>query len=214
MDEQREEHFNGFRQAERLFRDAGLSMPPVPPALAHNIRMIQPWCFATRDINPQTMYMFDHYVQQALTGSAPDYLAFAHGGHGANSYALTYHLVDGALAVFAQVLWGGVYTDTEQARAEIQQLFSEVGSLISAAESARDQQALPPRGRLIVCESPMRDVLAWGWLDDPLANPAAAASWMQEKSSRAGAEGLFEKAAPVREATAWLRQRASAHTSE
>ena len=53
------------------------------------------------------MYMFEDYISEALIGTAPDYVAFCHAGHGMNSYAINYHLVDGPLALFVQAPWGG-----------------------------------------------------------------------------------------------------------
>jgi hypothetical protein len=41
----------------------------------------------------------------------PDHVAFSHAGHAINSYALNYQLVDGPLAVIAQVGWGGGYSN-------------------------------------------------------------------------------------------------------
>jgi hypothetical protein len=72
---------------------------------------------------------------EVLLGSAPEYVAVSHAGHGANSYALNYHLVLGGLAVFVQAPWGGAYVDADRAAAEVRSRFEGLASLIDLAGS-------------------------------------------------------------------------------
>ena len=65
-------------------------LPPIPQRFASMLKQTANWCFSSRQaINPIEMYSFDQYLHEAMTGRAIDYLAFSHGGHGVNSYALT-----------------------------------------------------------------------------------------------------------------------------
>src|SRR5688572_5088714 len=120
----------GVRKAERILADAGLMLPPIPSRFANQLRTVEEWCFATREINPMAMYMFDDYVKEALLGTAPDYLAFCHAGHGINSYAINYHLVDGPLALFAQAPWGGLYSNADENAAALAAQFTRCAALI------------------------------------------------------------------------------------
>ncbi|MFD1047412.1 hypothetical protein ACFQ1S_18620, partial [Kibdelosporangium lantanae] len=101
----------------RVFGDAGLHAPPVPEVLRSGVREIRKWAFGTRDVVPNSMYLFKHYILEVLTGPVEDYVAVSHAGHGVNSYAVNYQLVHGPVAVFAQEGWGGIYYDREQATA-------------------------------------------------------------------------------------------------
>lgn len=104
---------DGFGRAQQTFAAAGLAEPPIPNRFRSRIRVEAPWCFATRTVNAMDMYFFQRYPAEVLTGSPRDYIAISHAGHGANSYAINYHLVDGVIAVFAQIGWG-VRTATHQ----------------------------------------------------------------------------------------------------
>ena len=70
------------------------------------------------------MYFFDQYITEAMTDCPADYVAVSHAGHGANSYAINYNLVEGPLAVFTQIGWGGIYDDPEKSARDVNELFS------------------------------------------------------------------------------------------
>ena len=180
----------GVRKAERVFADAGLTLPPIPARFANKLRMVEEWCFATREIDPMAMYMFDHYVKEALTGPAPDYLALCHAGHGMNSYAINYHLVDGPLALFAQAPWGGGYSNAQKDAAALAAQFARCVTLINAVDAAKARGLNGPPGRLVVVESMLRGDFRWGWLDGPFADDAAADAWLHP-----GGEGMVEDGA-------------------
>lgn len=189
------------RRAIRTFERAGLVAPPVPERFAGALRLIEPWCFATRDIDPMSMYMFDRTVSDGL--AAADVVAFSHAGHGINSYAINYFLVDGPLALFAQVAWGGAYADSAESAAAVAQLFERCSALIRAMDDARMRDALPA-GRLVVVESQFRDLQAWGWIDAPFADGDAAREWLQ---ARPNAEGQATPATAA--ALEWLQSGAA-----
>lgn len=94
--------------AHDLFTGAGLAAPPVPGGFAKKLRLVEPWCFATRKISGFDMYVFDDLIVEGLTSDGIEYLAFSHAGHGVNSYAINYFLLSGRLVLFTQTAWGGV----------------------------------------------------------------------------------------------------------
>ena len=93
------------------------------------------------------MYLFKtDFLLTLLTGQVDDFVAVSHAGHGANSYALSYFLVDGPLALFLQTAWGGVFTDPEKAESTWRLLVSHVERLIQAAQSSYRSQRWRHRG--------------------------------------------------------------------
>ncbi|WP_344589024.1 hypothetical protein [Actinomadura vinacea] len=169
---------NGNDEMRRLFQEAGLGSPPVPAEMVSLVEQRGPWAFATRDINPMGMYMFQDYVFEVLTGPVDDYMAVSHAGHGANSYAISYHLVMGPLAVFAQTGWGGVYMDKEKSTADVRNLLNHCAELLDALQNS----SLPAQrhdGRLVVAESTLRRSFC-RWLDAPLTDKDAIWPWLDE----------------------------------
>ncbi|RKN03662.1 hypothetical protein D7319_31100 [Streptomyces radicis] len=167
----------------RVFEQTGLGVPPVPDELRGDVRQLRPWAFATRGIDPMAMYMFDrHPVDEALAGPGEDYMAVCHAGHGANSYAVTYHLVFGPLALFAQTGWGGAYMDSVRTAVQVREQFRRCAELAERAERLRDlpRAALgrAPR-RLIVADSALRRTAHCGWLDEAPGDQVAAQEWFR-----------------------------------
>lgn len=128
------------------------------------------------------MYFFDDYLREVLTKKTNDYVAVSHAGHGVNSYAINYHLVDGPLAVFAQVGWGGVYSDPVASGARVKELFDRIAKLISASHKAKARGLTGPPGRLVVIESDLRREFAWGWVDRPLRG-AVVRDWVHRHAA-------------------------------
>ncbi len=152
------------------------------------------------------MYMFDRYLHDALADQSPDYVAFSHAGHGVNSYALNYHLVDGPLVLVVQAPYGGVYMSDEDARKAIEQL-QRCEAVIAAVEGAKARGLSAHPGRLCVFESTLRGLFAWGWLKQPLADEDQATSWLeQHRVGNADLLGnsLSSHQLPTAAAVAWL----------
>jgi hypothetical protein len=89
----------------------------------------------------------------------------SHAGHGTNSYAINYHLVYRRLALFSQVLWGGLYTDKASSTAAVAELFGYCKALIDAAEQCAAETEAPTR--LVCLYSSMRGVATVGWVKPP-----------------------------------------------
>lgn len=171
--------------ATTQFAAAGLVFPPITAALVPRLRRVGEWCFATEDVDEAAMYLFERYPTAALTTDPRPYFAVSHGGHGVNSYALSYHLAIPGLTLVTQYGWGGGYMDNEATAARICEVYRRFTDLVAALVDRQDVSR-----RLVLIESDIRGVGAWGWLTSPLDEDAASAFL---------AQGL---AAPVDEALA------------
>lgn len=158
------------------FREADLPSPPIPSRFESSLQALGSWWFATNDVSPAAMYLFEtDFLLTLLTGHVDDFVAVSHAGHGANSYALSYFLVDGPLALLLQTAWGGVYTDVERAVAAWRLLVSHVERLIQAAQSATAVKAGRAEERLVVVNSDFRGSGSWALCRRPLDEDAARA---------------------------------------
>ena len=143
------------------FQSAGLPVPPIPQHLAGAVRRIDDWLWATQSLERMDMYTLK--CVESAYDSSDDLLAVSHGGHGVNSYFLTYGLVLGQLAVFVQAPWGGVYSVEADDVADMRAQFEQLAPLVAAAEEIRGRWDW--RSRLVVVDSPVRGVRSAEWLD-------------------------------------------------
>jgi hypothetical protein len=180
-------------RVKRTFERAGLAVPPIPERFKRSLRVLDGWCFATRKIDGFSMYSFDGLISEALCGHAPDYVAISHAGHGVNSYAVSYFLVDGPLVLLTQAPWGGVYMEADSAASGVKALFDRCSELIDAISQAPGPLQA---GRLVVVDSTMRGMNAWGWVSGPLPDKSVADEWVETHSARGAATGA---------ALEWLR---------
>ena len=152
---------DGAADLAATFAAAGLRVPPLPASLRPALVRREEWLWATREMDPMAMYMFRDYPEEALAHPVDDYLAICHAGHGANSYALSYHLVSGPLVLFAQTHWGGVYSDPVADAEEMAAQFTSIEVLLPLVEA----YAVSWDGvqRLLVIESTMRQVASCRW---------------------------------------------------
>lgn len=94
--------------------------------------------------NPQ------RYVAESEEAQVEDYALLAHSGHGVNSDAIHYYLVQDKLRMFLQLLWGGAYMDARQSAAKIRERFSMADRLVAATQTVGKFQ---PGGRLTMVVS-------------------------------------------------------------
>jgi len=135
---------------EGLLQAAGVSKVFVPPALAPEVEPVSEWVFGTR--TPEhSLYDFFSFVQEAATREIDDYLLIGQAGHGVQSYAMHYYLVEGQLALFLQMAWGGAYGDNDADRAAIAEQFALISQLYNVVQ----ESDLPPNARLVVALSDM-----------------------------------------------------------
>jgi len=116
-----------------VFDEAGLAIPPLPSALRARIQERSEWTFSTRKLD-WGLYGWQLFLTEVIADETQDYAAVGHAGHGANSYAISYFLVTGPLAVFVQVPWGGVYMDRKESAAEVRASFDLCADLIEAVQ--------------------------------------------------------------------------------
>ncbi len=153
----------GERDLVATLTEASLPLPPLPAELAWDLERRDAWFWSTRDLDRSQLYDPELLIREA-THPVPDYLALAHVGHGMNSYFLTYQLVSGPLALFAQVAWGGALTVEEAEVKQVRLTFEAIASLLAAAHSRR-----PVRHdlRLVVMDGATKgiDTCTWVALD-------------------------------------------------
>ncbi|QLY29675.1 hypothetical protein H0264_31270 [Nocardia huaxiensis] len=153
------------------FDSLRLGIPPIPECFMPSLRRVSNWAYATRDISPIGMYMFDEYHDEVVEGQG-DYVAVCHAGHGSNSYAITYHLVLGSLALYAQAGFGGIYEDPVVDAAKVRRMFNACAFLADAAAA----EPRCPNYRLIALYSNFRGVrYRWRKLPGPVVCPGSRA---------------------------------------
>jgi hypothetical protein len=161
-----------------FFHRQGVREAPIPERLRSQLAVRAQHVWSTRAIDPGAMYFFAGVVlTEALSLETADGVAVGHVGHGLNSYCISYFLVDGPLAVYAQVPWGGVYMDAKQANNELLECFDNVERLIELAHRSSPSM----QGRVVVLVSPFREVRAAGrvTVDIPIAKQHA---WIAENT--------------------------------
>jgi hypothetical protein len=98
-----------------------------------------------------------------LSGPVPDQFAVNHAGHGANSYAISLRVVAGPVALLAQCLWGGVYTDVERSSEQWHEMRDTIRTILRRTEAPAQSGA--HRRELVVSYSNFR---TQGWTVDRL----------------------------------------------
>jgi hypothetical protein len=186
-----------------MFRELDLPAPSIPGRFAPSLQALGQCCVASNDVSPAAMYLFEtEFLMTLVTGQVGDFVAVSHAGHGANSYALSYFLVDGPLALFLQIAWGGVYTDTEKAASAWRMLISHVERLIRAAQSPAAVAACGRRERLLVVNSDFRGGGSWALCRPPL-DEGAVRALLERHLYEETAPGLRAPQQSLMDATAW-----------
>jgi hypothetical protein len=138
-----------IKKARHLFQDAGLALPDVPKELAARLKEQSEWVFSTRKI-VMSPYNLQHYLTESEESQVDDYVVLAHSGHGVNSYAIQYYLVQGSLRMFLHLGWGGAYMNPEETAAMIRDCFSMADRIVTATQCVARLQT---GGRLLVVGS-------------------------------------------------------------
>ncbi len=137
------------------FAGAGLSVPRLPRALAERLCRRGEWWWSSRldEPNPLEDYLWwPEPAGSCLRSPVPDHVTVAHAGHGLNSYALTWRLAFGPLAVRVQSAYGGIDSSDAEDVAEQASLFRRVSSLVAAVDEVRFPFSHTPRMRAICVE--------------------------------------------------------------
>ena len=149
--------------ARRQFEQEKAPFPPVPETMQAQVRLYAPWVYGTRRAVP-ALYDLPWFAEEARSQSVADYLLFGHDGHGVNSYAIHYYLVQSTLALFLQIGWGGALMDHEVQSKRLGAAFDWANALIEAAGAAENRAALARPERLIVRVSDFSGV-GWEMID-------------------------------------------------
>lgn len=164
-------------QARQLFTREGLPFPPLPDDLAANLEVSEDSesVFSTRELR-YSPYNMEVLVGELVDGEEPDdYAVLGFDGHGVNSWAVHYVLLQPGLALFLQLPWGGAYEDADENRALIARTFEWAEALQGAIQRILPRGLIPPGWRLVVVRSDFFPS-AWTWLPHP--SPGAdAVDW-------------------------------------
>ena len=179
-----------LEKARALFATEGLPFPPVPAELASALREARPNIFATRpvEVPPYTLAAYSLEVQAER--AVPSYALVGFDGHGINSWAVHYYLVDDALALFIQLPWGGAYVEPDEARRTIEAVFSWAGTLQSKTRRAQRDGFIPPGWRLLVVGSRF-DEPGWAWIPSPPPGPDVIV-WQEGPDLRAAVDKALD----------------------
>ena len=176
---------------EELLDKVGLQKVFIPSSLEGEMERISDWVFGTRG-DARNLYEFIAFVQEAATSNVDDYLLLGQAGHGMQSYAMHYYLVEGQLALFLQMAWGGAYDDGEADRAAIAEQFALIPQLYNVVLESE----LPEDARLVVALSDMHgsrwavlpemltkgEVLAFGdWQTEDAVDLRSVLDWLNEE---------------------------------
>jgi hypothetical protein len=134
-------------EASRLYRGAGLRLPPVPNGLAGALHEYAEWEFGTEfaDLTNQA-----GFLAAARDPATPSQVGFGHVGHGIASWWLCYRLIADSCAVYFRQSFGGAYDDHEASRSFINPIIDRIAELIRLADAARGAGRIGPDQRLVV----------------------------------------------------------------
>jgi len=160
----------GWADLTATLTDAKLPTPPVPDAMRAAMVRYDRWHWGTRAHDRHELYMFGPDLVETFA-RAEDHVVVSHGGHGVNSYALTYGLVHRGLVLLTQVAWGGVYMDPAAQRAALTTVFADCAALLD------EPVEVPPGWRLVYAASDLHFRPTYGWLADdaPIQLPFTSA---------------------------------------
>jgi len=139
-------------KAKTLLNNVGIDFPLLPGNLVSDFKQREKSCFSTMPVT-LSPYCFDEYVRAGIAAHIQDYMLISHAGHGANSYAWHYYLVNGPLRLFLQLAWGGVYMDKDRTTRTVNECFALVSQLFSAVQQRSDADRLQSNDPLIIVGS-------------------------------------------------------------
>lgn len=151
--------------AQQVFAREQLPFPPLPDPLAARLQATRDVIFATRELDCGP-YHLQRFTAEMLNGLPPDdYAILGFDGHGTNSWAVHYFLVQPGIALFMQWPWGGAYDNPDEGRAIITKIFQWAEAVQRAVERGRRGGQLSNGWRLAVVHSALSPC-GWGWVPD------------------------------------------------
>ena len=165
-----------FEEAGERFAREMLPFPPLPESFAGRLQPFGADVFTTREL-AHGPYAMGVLVAEVLDGGpTPEYAVIGFDGHGIQSWAVHYILVQRGLALFLQFAWGGAQLDRDVARRTVTEGFSFARTLQGAIERALDQGRVPADDRLLVNISSFGGS-GWGWVRTGMGE----SSWEEEQ---------------------------------
>ncbi|MEM6546651.1 MAG: hypothetical protein AAF713_02785 [Pseudomonadota bacterium] len=128
--------WTGGEAIDRVFSAAGLPVPPVPPSLAWALKPLDNWLWGT-EAPAAPLPLFDVHVENVLIDWDRDRLLIGHDGHGTGSWALSYVLKLGSLALLVQRPWGGLSEDAAAETAAIAETFAQIEAILAAPRTGK-----------------------------------------------------------------------------
>lgn len=150
--------------ARAIFSRNGLDFPDIPERFLADFRALDDASWGTSP-HEYSLYNVDDFVREVALDETPDYCLIGFAGHGVNSWAVHYYLVDGPLAVFLQVPWGGAYMDAARAATDFKEALAQTVRLRAGIGAAAVR--VPPGWRLLVVASGFSPAAGCGWVRPP-----------------------------------------------
>lgn len=150
---------NTLEQARKAFQEEGLPFPPLPAAFEARLKADSEYLFASCEV-PYSAFDMASWAY-AVDAETPPYALLGFDGRGINSWAVHYFLVEGPLALFVQVPWGGVYTDKDLQLPQVASAFDSARILQAKILEAQHRNLLPAGHRLVVMDSPLNEPLCY-----------------------------------------------------
>ena len=164
-------------ELDKLFRDWGLPVPPVPERLRGSLAQVGDALFSTRSDGVTTGDVL-WFVREALAEPVPDYLTVGHSGYGASSQTVFYYLVYRPLVLMIRFRWLTAYDD-EETTGHGATVLTTAGDLIAAVDEAVAQGRLSKDESLVVVQSDFDDS-SWQRFSSPVdVDQAFAIEWHQ-----------------------------------
>ena len=148
-----------LEQARLLMQDAGLPMPPVPKQIADQLhRPYNASYFTTRQSAPGP-WDFMWFLQEVENETPDQYMVLGMDGHGVESAATHFYLVEDDLAIFHQSpLSSPSHPDIEDTLSDQYDL---IAIMAVAITQAKGKGYLPDDGRVVIVR-PGNQPSAWG----------------------------------------------------
>jgi hypothetical protein len=124
----------------------GIARPPFGVVDESSINSYGSWSWGSLQVDPLVMYMFRFDVIAGMLRDHGPFFAFAHAGHGTNSYGLNLVTAAGPIAAFVQHSYMGLYTDPVQSLIAINSTYSRLHVLL---EKAKHKAEMPLRWMLL-----------------------------------------------------------------
>jgi hypothetical protein len=161
---------------QALFDGEGLRQPPVPAHLVSKLRQqkkVAPTVFATQRRLSESPYDIRYHVHEfesklAATANPdrmPEYAVVGIDGHGMNSWATHYYIVSAGLALFLQLPWGGAFSDANEDRALIAEMYEWADQVQTKLAAVHQQQRRPKLWLQVVASRFYLYDSGWRWLE-------------------------------------------------